>query len=346
MAVFTSVSLDELAPWLSAYDVGTAVELSGIASGIENSNFFLTTERQGQQHAYVLTLFEQLSAAELPFYLDLTAHLSAAGIPCPGPERTRDGRTFALLKDKPAAIVRRLPGKSHLRPADAERALVAAMLARMHLAGQQAGQQFSGAQDNPRGPHWWALTAPKVLPFLDADKRALLEDELAFQAAHRQAAPGQRAPGIGADPAAALERGPIHADLFRDNVLFEGGTAAPVLGGFIDFYFAGCDCLLFDVAVCVNDWCIEHDGAATGTLRDAEARVFLDAYHRVRPFTAAERTAWPVLLRAAALRFWLSRLYDFHLPRAGEMITPHDPGHFERILRMRRAAVALPWIEM
>ena len=325
MAVFTSLSLDQLTPWLSQYDLGEAVELTGIAAGIENSNFFLTTENGGRRHAYVLTIFEKLSAAELPFYLDLTAHLSAAGVPCPGPERTRDGRTFAPLKQKPAAIVQRLPGKSVMRPADAERAQVAAMLAQMHLAGLQ----FQGHQDNPRGPHWWAVTAPKVLPYLDTATRTMLQDEMAFQAAHRHE---------------QLPRGPIHADLFRDNVLFDGTAAAPVLGGFIDFYFAGRDCLLFDVAVCVNDWCIEHDGAATGTLIDRDAQVFLNAYHQVRPFSAAEHAVWPVMLRAAALRFWLSRLYDFHLPRPGELITPHDPTHFERILRMRRAAPGYPWI--
>ena len=347
MAVFTPLSLEELKPWLTQYDLGDAVELTGIAAGIENSNFFLGTEKHGQRHACVLTIFEKLSAAELPFYLDLTAHLSAAGVPCPGPERTRDGATFAPLKGKPAAIVRRLPGKSIMRPADAERAQVAAMLALMHLAGQT----FAGHQPNPRGPHWWAVTAPKVLPFLDGETRALLQDELAFQSAHRQD---------------ELPRGPIHADLFRDNVLFDvvsagaggapagtgvapaGATASTAtgaqLGGFIDFYFAGCDCLLFDVAVCVNDWCIEHDGAATGTLIDSDARVFLNAYHQVRPFNAAEHAAWPVMLRAAALRFWLSRLYDFHLPRPGELVTPHDPTHFERILRMRRAVPAHPLI--
>lgn len=330
MAVFTSLTLEELAPWLTQYDLGCALELRGIAAGIENSNFFLSTLLDGARHEYVLTIFEKLSASELPFYLNLTAHLNAAGVPCPGPEKGRDGCNFHLLKNKPAAIVRRLPGASHLRPTNAQRTDVASMLAFMHLAGQA----FEGAQENPRGPHWWHVTAPRVLPFLDPDRRALLEAELQFQLAHRHA---------------ALPRGPIHADLFRDNVLFEecaDGTSR--LGGFIDYYFAGCDALLFDIAVCVNDWCIvhsaDHGGRQPGDLIESEAHVFLDAYHRVRPLTAAEHTAWPVMLRAAALRFWLSRLFDFHLPRAGELITPHDPGHFERILRLRRTAATLPWI--
>ena len=330
MAVFTPLTLEELAPWLNQYDLGTALQVRGIASGIENSNFFLSTQHASVRHEYVLTIFEKLTATELPFYLDLTAHLHAAGVPCPGPEKSRDGRHFHLLKAKPAAIVRRLPGASQLRPSNAQRAEVAAMLAFMH----RAGQSFSGAQDNPRGPRWWSVTAPYVLPFLDHPKRSMLEDELRYQAAHRHA---------------ALPRGPIHADLFRDNVLFDDqadGTSR--LGGFIDYYFAGCDALLFDLAVCVNDWCIVHSvdrgGHKPGDLVDSEVRVFLEAYHRVRPLTAAEHAAWPVMLRAAALRFWLSRLYDFHLPRAGELITPHDPGHFERILRLRREHIHPPWI--
>ncbi len=325
MAVFTSLTLEELAPWLAQYRLGRAVELRGIASGIENSNFFLTTTHEGALHEYVLTIFEKLSAAELPFYLDLTAHLSAAGIPCPGPELGNDGRNFHPLKSKPAAVVRRLPGTSHMRPGNGERAQVGAMLAAMHVAGNS----FPEIQDNPRGPHWWAITAPRVVPFLDAGRRELLEDELAFQMSHRHD---------------TLPRGPIHADLFRDNVLFDiAPDGSSRLGGFIDFYFAGCDCLLFDVAVCVNDWCIVHEGDSAGALVAIEVHAFLEAYQAVRPFTPAEQAAWPVMLRAAALRFWLSRVFDFHLPRSGEMITPHDPGHFERILRLRRCATSLPW---
>jgi len=321
MAVFTSLTETELRPWLSQYDAGELRSLTGIASGIENSNFFLGTSN-GE---FVLTIFEKLTAAELPFYLGLTAHLEQNGIPCPGPVPDRSGRHFSPLKGKPAAIVRRLPGRSHMQPADADRAQVAATLARMHLAGQS----YKNVQENPRGPHWWAVTAPRVLPFLSADKQAMLADELRFQASHRLD---------------ELPRGPIHADLFRDNVLFQDETANNALGGFIDFYFAGWDCLLFDVAVCVNDWCIVREGAGTGQLVEAQARVFLDAYAAVRPFTPGEHAAWPVMLRAGALRFWLSRLFDFHLPRPGELITPHDPGHFERILRLRREAVAAPWV--
>ncbi len=320
MAVFTSLTADELRPWLAAYDAGEIRALAGIAAGIENSNFFLSTTR-GE---YVLTIFEKLTPAELPFYLGLTAHLEKNGIPCPGPLPDRAGRHFSELKGKPAAVVRRLPGRSHMQPSNAERAGVAQMLARMHLAGQS----YSAFQDNPRGPHWWSLAAARVMPYLDAANQAMLADELKFQASHR---------------GDALPRGAIHADLFRDNVLFVEAAGGAALGGFIDFYFAGCDCLLFDVAVCVNDWCVAQDGEAAGELVAGQVQVFLDAYHAVRRFAPGEPAAWPVMLRAAALRFWLSRLDDFHLPRRGELITPHDPGHFERILALRRAG-SPPWL--
>lgn len=317
MAVFTPVDPRELAPWLAGFDIGQCVRLEGIATGIENSNFFLSTTTGD----FVLTVFEKLSAAELPFYLDLTEHLSARGIPCPGPVRDRAGRTFSQLLGKPAAIVRRLPGRSNMAPDMQQITQVGRMLARMHLAGTDFGTR----QDNPRGPHWWAVTAPQVLPFLGHDDAAMLADELEFQAGHRSD---------------RLPRGPIHADLFRDNVLFDGDG----LGGLIDFYFAGFDCLLFDVAVCVNDWCIERSPACAGQLDTAATRAFLAAYHEQRAFDDDEARAWPVMLRAAALRFWLSRLYDMHLPRSGTLVHPHDPEHFGRILRLRRTDDAPPWM--
>jgi homoserine kinase type II len=320
MAVFTSVTPDDLAAWLPQFGVGQCVSLKGIESGIENSNFFIGTERDGVRHEYVLTLFEKLSAEELPFYLGLVQHLEGQGIPCPGPVEADDGSLFKMLKGKPAAIVRRLRGQSHMQPTHHERALVGDMLARMHLAGQSFGEW----QENPRGPRWWAATAPHVKRFLSPAQLSMLESELTEQFEHALD---------------DLPRGPIHADLFRDNVMFDGAA----LGGFFDFYFAGCDCLLFDIAVCINDWCIDRD-TFVGQLDGEAVQVFLRAYHAVRPLTEAEQGAWPIMLRAAALRFWLSRLYDLHLPRAGELIKPHDPTHFERILRLRREAASLPWL--
>ena len=187
------------------------------------------------------------------------------------------------------------------------------MLAKMHLAGRD----FPLQQPNLRGIDWWHEAVPAVLPFLSPAEADLLSAEMAFQDAFH-ASPSY----------ATLAQGPVHADLFRDNVMFDGER----LTGFFDFYFAGCDTWLFDVAVTVNDWCIDLD---TGVLDTARVRAMLDAYHAVRPFTAAEQEGWQACLRAGALRFWLSRLYDFYLPREAEMLTPHDPTHFERILRLR-----------
>ncbi len=188
----------------------------------------------------------------------------------------------------------------------------------MHVAGQD----FNIRQPNLRALDWWNETTPIVLPYLSDDDQHLLRAEMQFQNAFAASATyGQ------------LQRGPIHADLFRNNVMFDGER----LTGFFDFYFAGCDTWLFDVAVTVNDWCIDLD---TGVLDVERVRAMLDAYHTERPFTEAERIAWQPMLRAGALRFWLSRLYDFHLPRDAEILTPHDPTHFERILRERIATPA------
>ena len=309
MAVFTPVSLDELRAWLGQFALGKAHAITGISSGIENSNFFITTD-SGE---YVLTVFEKLGFAQLPFYLNLMRHLAERGIPVPAPIPGRDGALVNPLHGKPAAVVTKLEGACQLAPAPAHCAEVGAMLARMHLAGRD----FPMTQPNLRGLAWWNENAPVVMPFLPADGEALLTAELAFQNAF-----------AASDTYRQLQRGPIHADLFRNNVMFDGER----LTGFFDFYFAGCDAWLFDVAVTVNDWCVDLD---SGALDLPRARAMLDAYHGVRPFTAAEQDGWQAMLRAGALRFWLSRLYDFHLPREAEMLTPHDPGHFERILRLR-----------
>jgi len=317
MAVFTAVSLDDLSQWIKQFPLGRALALDGISSGIDNSNFFLTTE-QGE---YVLTIFENLSFEQLPFYVQLMRHLAERGIPVPAPVPNQDGELVVTLHGKPAIIVSRLSGASQMDPQPVHCAEVGRMLARMHLAGQDFGLQ----QPNLRGLDWILATAPEVQPYLSEHEAALLRDETAFQSAFAASA-----------HYAALPRGPVHADLFRNNVMFEGER----LSGCFDFYFAGVDTWLFDVAVTVNDWCIDP---ATGVLDKARVRALLDAYHAARPFTQDEHAAWQPLLRAGALRFWLSRLYDLHLPRAAELLTPHDPTHFERILRERieRAAPAL-----
>ena len=311
MSVYTPVTEAELAAWLGNYSVGTLAALEPIKAGIENTNYFVTTS----QGRYVLTLFERLPAEELPFYLDLMAHLARHGIPCPAPIADLQDRYLQHLNGKPAALVTRLPGRSLENPGERECGELGALLARMHLAGRS----FAAYLENPRGPKWWRFAAREVLPYLKKDQVELLEKELQFQAA-------QRFPD--------LPRGPVHADLFRDNTLFEKGR----ISGVIDFYFAGVDCLLYDVAVCANDWCLTD-----ASIDAARTRALLAAYQDVRAFTPLEKAAWPAMLRAAALRFWLSRLHDFHLPRPGMLVHAHDPEHFRRILEDRvHAKVAWP----
>ena len=314
MAVFTEVPEDEARDLLRRLQLGELRELRGIHGGIENTNYFATTD----QAEYVLTLFERLSPDQLPFYLRLMKHLALHGIPVPEPHGVPGAKQENLLLQvcgKPAAVVNRLRGHSELAPGVAHCAAVGAMLARMHLAARD----FSLRQPNLRGLAWWNETVPVVLAHVDPQQACLLRSELAFQ--NHVAASSAHA---------ALPRGPIHADLFRDNAMFQDGE----LTGFFDFYFAGVDSWLFDIAVCLNDWCVD---LPTGAHQADRARAFLQAYASVRPLAAAERQLMPAMLRAGALRFWISRLWDFHLPREAAMLKAHDPSHFERVLRQRVA---------
>lgn len=315
MAVFTEVSDDEARKLMQALGLGELRALRGIQGGIENTNYFATCEREGETHEYVLTLFERLGFEQLPFYLHLMKHLARRGIPVPDPQADGSGDILLRVAGKPAAVVNRLAGHSELAPGEDHCAAVGDMLARMHLAGRD----YARHQPNLRGLPWWNETVPVVLPFLDAAQSALIRAELAFQN-HVAASSAY----------AALPQGPVHADLFRDNVMFEGER----LTGFFDFYFAGVDTWLFDIAVCLNDWCID---LPTGAHDADRARAFLRAYAAVRPLAAAERQLLPAMLRAGALRFWISRLWDFHLPREASLLKPHDPTHFERVLRQRIA---------
>ncbi len=309
MAVFTPVSLDDLNHWLTQFNLGKPLAIKGISSGIENSNFFVTTE-SGE---FVLTIFEKLTFEQLPFYLELMRHLADHGVLAPAPIANRHGDILHTLHGKPASLVTKLEGESQLNPQPAHCAAVGAMLAKMHLAGQD----FPMQQPNLRGLAWWRETTPVVLPYLPEESQHLLRAEIHTQEAFAASATYHQLP-----------RGPIHADLFRNNVMFVGER----LTGFFDFYFAGCDTWIFDVAVTVNDWCIDVN---TGALDGQRVRALLDAYHAERQFIEPEKIAWRPMLQAGALRFWLSRLYDFYLPREAEMLTPHDPTHFERILRER-----------
>jgi len=311
MAVFTEVSFDEAAAFLNALNLGQLQSIKGAAGGIENTNYFVDTD----QGHYVLTLFERLTFEQLPYYLHLMKHLAARGIPVPDPAANDKGEILHRLKGKPTAVVNKLRGHSELDPTPAHCAAVGEMLARMHLAGLDYPRQ----QPNLRGLAWWNETVPVVLPHLTPEQRSLILGELAYQN-HVAASSACR----------SLPRGAVHADLFRDNVMFEDGK----LTGFFDFYFAGCDAFLFDIGVCLNDWCID---LASGAQDSARSDAFVAAYQGVRRLTAQERTLLPAMQRGGALRFWISRLWDFHLPREAAVLKAHDPGHFERVLRQRLA---------
>ncbi len=305
MSVYTAVSEQALTQFLGEYSIGRLVSLTGISDGIENTNYFVETS-EGQ---YVLTLFEALTAEELPFFLDLMAHLNEHQVPSAHPIADNRQHYLKTLCGKPAALVQRLTGKSVTEPNLKQCAALGKALGHAHVVTQN----FGGQRSNRRGPRWWQQTSQRLMPHLSSEEKQLLEDELTFQAEHRND---------------NLPRGVIHADLFRDNALFDGNK----LTGIIDFYYACNDVLLYDVAVTVNDWCSNPDGS----LDDARYQHFLQAYQQKRPLTSNEKTGWPLMLRAAALRFWLSRLQDKHFPREGEMTHIKNPTVFEDILRNRR----------
>lgn len=306
MSVYTRIERHELERFLESYALGGLVDYQGISEGIENTNYYVTTS-SGQ---FVLTLFEQLHAEELPYFIDLMAHLAGHLVPCASPVADRHGHALTVLNGKPAALMQRLPGASLQRPSPAQCAAIGDGLARLHLAGQS----FALQHENPRGPAWWKQSAQRLQPGLSPAAWALLSEELRFQALYRHS---------------DLPQGLIHGDLFRDNALFEGGQ----LSGLLDLYSASQGVWLYDLAVTVNDWCVEADGG----LDETRAVALLDGYHAVRPLRAVERGAWPVMLRAAALRFWLSRLLDRHFPRAGELTHCKDPDEFCRVLQQHIA---------
>ena len=316
MSVFTTVSVDELKPWLQAYPLGDLLELQGIASGISNTNYFVTTTTG----RYVLTLFEEHSAEELPYFLDLMTHLAERGVPCPHPVRRLDGQQLDMLNGKPAALVSCLRGKDINQATPSHCAEVGRVLAEMHLAGLD----FFGKNHDSRDVVWRTAVANKVIPFLNEDDQAVLKHTMAKQAQLN---------------IEHLPQGVIHADLFKDNVLFDGDK----VGGVIDFYYACKGVLLYDLAIAVNDWCVDEVGA----LDPYRVKAMLQAYQMVRPLNQAEANAWVDMLQIAALRFWLSRLNDYHFPQSGELTHAKDPRHFERILKWsvkHQAQIAQMWV--
>lgn len=318
MAVYTEVSPEQAQALATHLRLGAVRALEPIGSGIENTNYFLTTDT-GE---WVLTLFERLTPAQLPFYLRLMQHLAQRGLPVPGPRADAAGELCQRVAGKPAAVVNRLPGAPVSAPDVHHAEQVGATLARMH----RAAADFPLQQPNLRGFAWWLATGPAVRPHLDSAAAALLDAELGWQAQVHASATYHQLPA-----------GAVHADLFRDNALFEGLPGRERLCGVFDFYFAGTDTFAFDLAVTLNDWCVDD---ASGRLDLARAEALVAGYRAEREPLGAEWRLLPAMRRAAALRFWLSRLSDWHAPREAALLTPKDPRHFERVLR---EAIDSPW---
>lgn len=304
MSVYTNVLPHELDEFLENYSLGQLQQFAGISDGIENTNYFVTTSK-GQ---YVLTLFEELSMQELPYFLELMAFLAEANVPTAHPVKDNGGSYLRVLNGKPAAIVKRLNGASIDIPNEKQCRAIGVHMARMHVASSG----FKLERQASRGVDWRIKTAERVMPKLNPDEQALLRQELAYHDANK----------LG-----KLPHSVIHADLFRDNALFIGDE----LTGMIDFYYAYNGLSIYDLAVTVNDWCVNGDAE-----RDKQnAAALLQAYQTVRPIEPAERDAWQAMLRAAGLRFWLSRLQDKLFPRDGEMTHIKDPDVFKKIIEHR-----------
>lgn len=309
MSVFTRVDRFTLERFLSRFDAGRLLSFKGISEGIENTNYFVTTER-GE---YVLTLVEQWGADEVPYFIELMSWLAERGIPSARPVPDREGCRLHTLLGRPAALVERLVGESTEEPTAADCGEVGRVLARLH----RASDGFPMQRDDQRGMAWRERTAATLYPELDANTAAMLRDEIAHHGAHRWH---------------GLPHGVVHADLFPDNVLFRGGA----ITGVIDFYYACNDLRVYDVAITVNQWCTHTDGS----LSRERVLAVLDAYHAVRPLEPAEREAWPDMLRYGALRFWVSRLKDKIFPKDGHLTTVKDPDAIRIILTHRREHTA------
>lgn len=311
MAVYTEVTDEALAAFLADYDIGSMVAFRGIAEGVENSNFSLRTTSGD----YILTLYEKrVNPADLPWFLGLMEHLAKRGIVCPQPVRGRDGAALRHLCGKHAAITTFLPGVWPRRVRPEHCGPVGSALAGVHVAGLD----YAPTRHNALGPDGWQPLLERSRGRAD-EVQAGLASEL-----------DQALAGILLAWPSALPVGHIHADLFPDNVFFLDGR----LSGLIDFYFAATDVLAYDVAVCLNAWCFEPDFSFNVT----KARAMLRAYSEVRPLSAAEQAALPVLCQGASIRFLLTRLYDWLNTPPGALVTRKDPLEYLRRLRFHLAA--------
>lgn len=320
MAVYTEVSDEELEEFVAGYDIGQVLSCKGIAEGVSNSNYLLQTD----MGSYILTLYEVRTKPEdLPFFLDLMEHLASRGLACPTPLHGRDGLALRSLCGRPAAMVSFLQGMSPRRPNLGHCAALGQAMANMHLKGAD----FPQSRPNDLSVSGWRPLflaaqdgADQVMPGL----RQFIADELDHLESHWPT---------------DLPGGLIHADLFPDNVFFmphKGQVGEEQVSGLIDFYFACTDFLAYDIAVCLNAWCFEGDGSFNAT----KARLLLNGYRRIRPLSADELTALPLLARGAAMRFLLTRLYDWLNTPAGAFVKRKDPLEYYRKLRFHQGISA------
>jgi homoserine kinase type II len=303
MSVYTSVNIEELKIWLQDYALDNLTDYQGIKSGITNTNYFLMTAHD----RFVLTLFEKNTIEDLPYFVDLMAHLAKNSFLCPKPIFKNNGTALSILKNKPALIVTCLKGKELNKPEVKHCKAVGASLAELHMKSAN----FKAQHQNTRDLNWIKKTAETLFSELPQDESLLLREEILYQEKKNY----------------KLPKSTIHGDLFRDNVLFLNDQVS----GFIDFYYACTDYLILDVAIAVNDWCVNNDGS----FDEARLNAFLDAYKKIRSFNDDEDQAWNDILRLASLRFWVSRLNDFYHIEEGELTFIKDPDHFKKILKKR-----------
>lgn len=308
MAVYTQIDKTNLDDLLAHYAIGELVAFEPITAGITNSNYFVDTTLG----RWVLTLFEQMDAKALPFFMTVMDHLAAHGVPGAHPVARNDGAFLSQVQGRPAAFVHHLAGHSVLQPNATQCQSLGDVVAAMHAAAAS----LEAKQANIRGLDWIDEAAAALDGRLDAATQALLHDEIECQKHWAEQTHWQKLP-----------QAVIHADIFRDNVLFDGNRVS----GVIDFYYACHDYLLFDLAIICNDWCFDADMQ----FHTQRWQAFISSYSRRRALTAGEHDAWPAMLRAAALRFWTSRLYDYYFP-VGDDVEQHDPRPYEQLLRLHR----------
>ena len=334
MAVFSKVTQETLQNLLSNFNIGELLYFEGIQAGIENTNYFIYTS----EDTYVLTIFEKLTFDQAPFYLSLMRHLAKRRTPCPLPILSKKGELLQLCDGKPTTIVSRLNGRAVDQPNIYHCYEIGKALAISH----QDAKDFPEIQNNTRSLLWWKKITPEIIKFLPRQKQEIILDELKEQELF-----------LNSSNYKALPKAVVHADLFRDNALFleqeEGKNNKAIkslkkpnlhkekLGGIIDFYFAGYDSLIYDLAVVANDWAIHHNSREIGSFKTNELNYLLKGYQSIRALTASEMEAWPMTLRSAAFRFWISRLYDWFVPREATLLTPKDPTQFEIILLKRKS---------